>query len=272
MRLLHFSDIHCGIFPSLQDARFDKRWLGGLNHWLRRRAFQDWSTLPRLAEHIQATKPDLVICSGDLTSIGTPEEFALARNCLKPILEASAGHFLYVPGNHDCYLADAACQQALSETYAALNGAWNQLDELPGLHRFGDIEIVCLQQCQPRPWYSSSGLMDEEQWQALRQMLDTPVQGIARLGLGHFPFRGAHGNPLGAQREFAGWGQLLECLRWGGVAAWLCGHIHRGFCRTEPEGVQVFCAGSLTLHRQWIEIDIDSQGNCQGKLTQEKTR
>ena len=73
-KLAHLSDIHCGgghFVPELME-----------------RAIAD----------INALDPDIVVCSGDLTTYGFKEEFAQAKRFLDRIVCES---FVVVPGNHD---------------------------------------------------------------------------------------------------------------------------------------------------------------------------
>jgi 3',5'-cyclic AMP phosphodiesterase CpdA len=72
--IAHLSDIHCG------DAHFVPD--------LMERAIAD----------INELEPDLVICSGDLTTFGFKEEYAQAKRYLDRIESKS---FVVVPGNHD---------------------------------------------------------------------------------------------------------------------------------------------------------------------------
>ena len=72
--IAHLSDIHCGggyFVPDLMD-----------------RAIAD----------INALDPDIVVCSGDLTTMGFKEEYAQAKRYLDRIACES---FVVVPGNHD---------------------------------------------------------------------------------------------------------------------------------------------------------------------------
>ena len=76
MRIVHLSDLHFG--------RHDPEIVAGL--------------AAEIAEHA----PDLVVVSGDFTQIGTPIEFAMARDFLRTL----AAPVFAVPGNHDVPLYD----------------------------------------------------------------------------------------------------------------------------------------------------------------------
>src|SRR3954464_13631626 len=73
-RIAHISDIHCGgahFVPSLMD---------------------------RAIAEINEMQPDLVVCSGDLTTFGFKQEYHEAKAYLDKI-ECEA--FVVIPGNHD---------------------------------------------------------------------------------------------------------------------------------------------------------------------------
>ena len=73
-RIAHISDVHCGgahFVPSLMD---------------------------RAIAEINEMEPDLVVCSGDLTTFGFKQEYLEAKGYLQKI-ECEA--FVVIPGNHD---------------------------------------------------------------------------------------------------------------------------------------------------------------------------
>ena len=73
-RIAHLSDLHCG-GPYFEDA-----------------------LLERAISEINELRPDIVICSGDLTTFGFKHEYHLARQYLDKI---EGDSFVVVPGNHD---------------------------------------------------------------------------------------------------------------------------------------------------------------------------
>ena len=66
-----------------------------------------WKTNPlrlqKVVNYILEVKPDVAVCTGDLTSTGQPGEFAKVISILKPLLDSKIP-VLYVPGNHDYYV------------------------------------------------------------------------------------------------------------------------------------------------------------------------
>jgi 3',5'-cyclic-AMP phosphodiesterase len=73
-RIAHISDLHCGgpyFVPSLLD---------------------------RAVREVNDLEPDVVVCSGDLTTFGFKQEYALAKSFLDRI---ECANLVVVPGNHD---------------------------------------------------------------------------------------------------------------------------------------------------------------------------
>src|SRR3954467_10850904 len=72
--IAHVSDIHCG----------DPHFMPDL--------------MERAIAEINSIEPDIVVCSGDLTTFGFKEEYAEAKRYLDRIVCES---FVVIPGNHD---------------------------------------------------------------------------------------------------------------------------------------------------------------------------
>ena len=75
VKIIHFSDPHAGGRAEDWLAYFDKRWVGVFNYRFRRRFKHDLSCLQRAVDYILDTRPDVAVCTGDLTSTGQPGEF-----------------------------------------------------------------------------------------------------------------------------------------------------------------------------------------------------
>ncbi len=258
MRIVHFSDIHAGIFPRSAAALTDKRLLGALNYLLRRRHACRPQSIARLAARLEQLRPDWVVCSGDLSSIGSPEEFALARDWLRPIRELVGERFLYVPGNHDVYVRDQASNRALAETFHELNSHRCQLADLPLAMTSKDTQLVMIPGAVPVGILRSSGRLSPDESSRLANILSEPrPAGAIRVGIGHFPPCHANGQPLGARRALAGADAILAQLAAGRLDVLLCGHIHTPFAYTLPNRAAILCAGSLTLTGSFAVLDYE---------------
>jgi 3',5'-cyclic AMP phosphodiesterase CpdA len=240
--------------PGTWRALLDKRVLGCLNHLLRRRQRFDRRRLARAIARVGSLAPDWIVCTGDLTTTGTPAEFADARAALKPLQAAALRGFLYVPGNHDAYVRDEACCRALEATCQALNDGVG-LAALPREITDRGLRMFLVDEVRPTaPWRSSGQLAPgASSW--LRERLGAPrADGEGRVLIGHFPLRRGDGGELSRRRRLHGAEELYELARASAYDVALCGHIHEAFRRDAPGAMEV-CAGSLTLEGKVNVLD-----------------
>ena len=256
-RILHFSDIHVGIPDWSWRYLLDKRCLGRLNQALSRQGRLSLDLLEGLPAWSRETGADAVLCTGDLTSIGSPEEFRRAEAFLTPLRDAYGKNFLYVPGNHDAYVPGSL--PPLRDTFRALNQGL-ELADLPLARPLGPLEVVLLSPAIPcAPWLSH-GAMPACDWDKLGYILHSPCGGAARLVACHFPLLGAKGNPLFWRSRLVGWERLLQWGREGLFQAYCAGHVHRPFLLPPHQGAPwLVGAGSLTLHSSCSVLDFQPE-------------
>ena len=267
MRLLHFSDIHFGKPPHGPAWMFDKRLLGTMTQFLRRRHRQDMAAVERLVALAEQLQPDCVICTGDLTAVSAPAEFDEAVRRLKPLRESVKGHFIYLPGNHDAYVRDGASQEALKRTLAELNGFESNDDTLPVERHVGNIRLLFVDgACPQLPW-RSGGRLAEGAFERLRHCLEAErKKGERRVLVSHFPLYGPDGGRLGWRRGLEGDLELRSLCERGLADVLLCGHIHHPF-RWEKNGFAQYCSGSVTLSRSAVLLDIaDDLPSIEGRF------
>ncbi len=257
MRIVHFSDPHFGVFPPDILSRPGKCLLGAANYWLRRRRHFQADMAARLAKQLPALAPDLVVCTGDLATVGIPEEFTLARKQLQPILDWAGERFVFVPGNHDAYVRDRLCQEALAETFQALNrGRW-QLDQLPAVLFHDHVRLILIHAARPVPFWLSCGSLSENSLARLDALLQEPRRHAeTRLAICHFPVFTRTGGTPGWRRGLQGGEGIRWHLLHNRLDALLCGHIHHPFVFTCPSQALQVCAGSLTLNGAFALIDV----------------
>ncbi len=254
-RIIHFSDLHLGNFSFAHGGWRDKRLLGRANFLLFR---QRQIRLARIAQAIELfaeLQPDLLLCTGDLTCVSDPQEFAAAEKILAPLLEWAGPKFVYVPGNHDAYVGRAECRRALRETFYRLNHKRFELPELPLALRFGEVELLLLNSAEPRNWLSSGGTFTPAAQEHLDELLSQPSAGI-RLLINHFPIQTASGAELPWRRRLAGADILRQWQSRGRFAALFCGHIRRPFLADTSIGRQI-CAGSLSIQGSFLICDLN---------------
>src|SRR4029450_13323153 len=100
--LAHLSDPH---LTSLRGVRLrdlgNKRILGYLSWWRRRRRVHRIETLDAVVADMRDSAPDHIAVTGDLTHVGLPDECADALRWLQSL--GNSDRVSLVPGNHDRY-------------------------------------------------------------------------------------------------------------------------------------------------------------------------
>ncbi len=262
MRIVHFSDIHAGGWLQDFSGYFDKRLLGAFNYLLRRKRHHDWSLVSAAVSKIKLLAPDIVICTGDFTSISEPNEFLRAKDALAPLVEDADFEFLYVPGNHDYYVKKPSCVSALYETFSAVNRGKFDLDDLPIHYEFKDVSFILLNEAAPVNLFKSTGIVDARSQTWLTSLFhDGNAAGKMVILVAHFPIFDKNGDSLSFRRRCENNKILQSALREKKIDISLCGHIHSHFSRWEENGSVEFCAGSLTYTGYLNLIDIDLSRN-----------
>ena len=258
MKILHFSDIHTGGHLSSVGALFDKRIIGTLNYKLRRRRHVHWERLENAIKIIEQEKPDVVINTGDITSVSEPGEFQEALQRLKPLVENTSFDFLNVPGNHDFYVSNAACVQSRNETYSTLNRGKFDLDTFPCRFEKGGVMFIMIDESKPNSGSQSMGLFKLEDLEKINKWIDEAGEKPIVL-VGHYPLRDKLGQPLSHRRSLENGEELFLLLEKGRININLCGHIHAAFIREEKSGSREVCAGSLTIGGRMNKLEYNDK-------------
>ncbi len=268
MRVVHFSDIHLCLWPEqFYRALFDKRILGLINYALRRRGQMHREFLGRALETIAGLRPQLVVCTGDIASVGSEREFKRAEQSLQPLIDNPQFDFIYVPGNHDHYVRDHHCQRFFHDTFKRLNRNRWQIGDLPLTVTIDHHEFMLCDECRPTNIYLSSGDFAPCA-DFFRRWLDQPRDvGVRRILLGHYPTRDRLRRPLSRRRRLNHGVMVLDALRDGRLDVSLCGHIHSPFVHREASGGWEICAGSLTVKGMVNVLDIPDPGK--GEIRQQ---
>ncbi|MCM8529959.1 MAG: metallophosphoesterase [Lentisphaeraceae bacterium] len=256
MKILHFSDIHTGGHFNSLKSLFDKRIIGTINYRLRRKKHVHWDRLDRAIEIIKNEKPDVVINTGDITSVSESSEFLEAKNRLEPLVKEDSFLFLNVPGNHDYYIDSQLHFADRNTTYSYLNRAAFELEELPLKIETKAATFILVDESRPNKGSQSSGHITNEaikkieKWTSIKQ--EKPY-----ILVGHYPLKDKLGNPLAQRRHLENSEPLLSLLENGKINVTLCGHIHAPFIRKENSGALEVCAGSLTIGGKLNKLELN---------------
>ena len=239
-------------------AYIDKRWVGVFNYRFRRRFQHDLSKLEKAVEYILDTKPDLAVCTGDLTSSGQPGEFARVREILKPLVNSQVP-LVYTPGNHDCYVNRSWCVKAMKDTVREVNQQRFAFDDMPCRLELGGAEVLMLNTSRPSNLLCSWGFVSKEDDRWINSVCQQEKV-RPRILVTHYPMLEDH-PVLRIRHRLFGQKNILELMKNGAVDLALCGHVHKPYCRVDESGRGENCAGSVTRNGVISSIEYDSEEN-----------
>lgn len=227
------------------------------NHLIRRARKHTWELAIAAVEKIPTLDPDVVVCSGDLSTISAPREFEQAIQTLHPLIDDTSFELLYVPGNHDHYTHDPVSVKHLQQAFQTMNrGRW-QVDELPLAHTFEGVEFLLVNEARPEPPYSSAGGVTPVAQEWLQQWFAGLAGATPVCMVHHYPLYDEQGRELAWRRRSHGNEVMQQALRDGTAQLSLCGHIHEPYAREEAGGGIEFCAGSVTACASITVIEFD---------------
>jgi len=254
MKIIHFSDPHAGGNAEDMMAYLDKRWIGIFNYRFRRRFVFNIERLKYFVAYILDMKPDVAVCTGDLTSTGQPGEFAKVAAILKPLRDSKIP-VLYVPGNHDCYVKRKKCVAAMREMVFWLTNGRYQFDDLPTSIDLGECEFLMINTSYPSNLICSWGFVKSETNKFLLEK-SSEEKSKPRILVSHYPI--IEDRPISRVRHrLFGQKEIVKMLAAGEIDLSLCGHIHFPYEKIDESGRGENCSGSITRNGTFTEIDYD---------------
>lgn len=234
--LAHFSDPHLTSLDGLGVTDLmSKRLLGYLSWYRRRRHEHRPEVLDALIADIDSMKPDHVAITGDLTHLGTRQEFAQAADWLPRV--GSPQQVTLVPGNHDAYLAEPwEGTFSLWAPYMRSDGPEDRdkgpLSTFPSLRVRGDVALIGVSSAAPSPPLLATGRIGPNQLEALSKLLQqTGSAGLFRILLLHHP--PAPGS-IRWRKRLTDAAALASVIGQRGVELVLHGHAHRSYMNWLP--------------------------------------
>jgi 3',5'-cyclic AMP phosphodiesterase CpdA len=180
LTIAHISDLHCGgphFVPNL---------------------------LERAISEVNDLRPDIVVCSGDLTSFGFKQEYAEAKRYLD---ELKCGSVVVIPGNHD----------SRNVGYVHFEEQFGERNSV--LHREG-VTVVAIDSTEPD---LDHGQVGRGRYAWIEEQFAAPAD--LRIFVLHHHLLPVPGT--GRERNIVyDAGDLIECLQHSGVNLVLSGHKH----------------------------------------------
>jgi predicted phosphodiesterase len=258
MKIIHFSDSHAGGPAEDWMAYIDKRWVGVFNYRFRRQFQHDQTMLAKAVDYIVNEKPDLAVCTGDLTSTGQPGEFKKALDALKPLHDSDIP-LIYVPGNHDYYVYYPTCVEAMKNAVKYLNKDNFLFDDLPVVREFGECEFIIVNECCPTNLISSCGYLRKKSSDFIVEKTSSGKT-KPRILIGHYPLIEDH-PILRIRHRLWGEKEALRLLNEEKIDISLCGHMHLPYARINERGRGEICAGSITRNSCLSVIEYNKNEN-----------
>ena len=259
MKIVAFSDSHACGQPSGWASLFDKRAIGLFNYHYRRQHQHNQKWLYAMVEYALATVPDVIICTGDISTSGEPSEFEETCDILKPLVNNPKINFFYVPGNHDYYVKEPLCFKALKETFKYLNSDKYKFEDLPFSLSLKGVDFCFVNECYPVNLVLSNGVMKRDTVDYIYNWI-MEKSSNPKILVGHYPLLEAH--PILRFRHKL-WGQkkIANELLKGNIDLSLCGHVHSAMADIDDAGRGEIIIGSVTKNACAALIDYNSTKN-----------
>ena len=258
-RIIHFSDPHEIAQFESGKMLLDKRIIGFLNNRILRRTGHGTheTVIKKALDRIFQEKPDFVLFTGDATSCGQKSEFDLAYEHFRPLVESSLP-FLYVPGNHDCYVKDKECRKEANDFCLKMNRGKYALQDFPFVLENKNFNILAANTCIPMPPFFSNGYMNKKTEEFYKKECEKEKEGKIIISANHFPFSDPHPF-LHFLHTLWGAKSAEKLLKEKKIDLALCGHIHKPRAVLDEKGRGEVIAGSLTGCKALTLIEYDSR-------------
>ena len=251
MKIIHFSDPHGGGPAEDWMAYFDKRWVGVFNYRFRRRFRHDLSKLQTAVEYILDTRPDVAVCTGDLTSAGQPGEFERVLKILKPLRDSGIP-LIYTPGNHDCYVTRPRCVAAVRYAVEYLSCGRYSFDDMPLSIPFEGVEFLVVNTSAPSNLLCSWGFLKRRSRDFILERCQAG-DGVPKILITHYPMIEEH--PVWRIRHrLFGQKKIVELMENKCLDLVLCGHVHKPSLKVDEQGRGECISGSVTRNGTMMEI------------------
>ncbi|MBI5095607.1 MAG: metallophosphoesterase [Candidatus Hydrogenedentes bacterium] len=221
-KVIHIADIHFWRVVINPLRLLNKRFLGNLNVWLRRRHEFAMERAELFADTVAAAGIRHVLLTGDFTSTSIDEEFEMARDFVRGLRRRGMEPFV-IPGNHDLYTFEAARRKRFHQFFDEFlpEGGYPSRAVLPGGTSLILTPTVC-----PNLLSAKGRISDSEIAATRRLLADGPPAAIVA---GHYPvLHATHGYHTAPSRRLRNADRLRAALGESGRRVlYVCGHVHR---------------------------------------------
>jgi 3',5'-cyclic AMP phosphodiesterase CpdA len=240
VKVLHFGDIHFWKIGTDRDFLYPKRALGTMNLTIRRR----WKFPPTYAQavarEVARQDVDLVLFSGDFTTMSLNAEYQMAADAFAPIREKFGDRLFAIPGNHDRYtpysVRSRRFESFLPFAASLIEGRLTRTDVISD--QLAVVGFDCSHPCKIR----SNGTMSDELTAELREALQLQVaEGRKVFLVGHYPYAYPPEVEISWEHKLLNADLLTELVAEFKPAAYFHGHKHIRWQLRPPETPETPC-------------------------------
>ncbi len=266
MRILHFGDIHFWRLQPDWDLYYPKRVLGLANLALRRRYRFPPHLAWKAARQIAEEEADLVVFSGDLSTMSLDAEFRDAAEALAPLFEKWGERLFVIPGNHDRYTPRSVRSRRYEKYFP--QGALPEGKRVVARQVADSLSVVGFDASRPFK-VRSNGLFDEGLEAELDAELGRLGGGGAVVLVGHFPYVYPPEVEAAWDHKLLRDEALAELVARHRPAVYLHGHKHIRWALRDARTPDTLClncgpAGMASeqpeKHAGWVSFDLSEGG------------
>ncbi|MCC6144320.1 MAG: metallophosphoesterase [Candidatus Hydrogenedentes bacterium] len=264
-KLIHIADLHFWKLIWNPLKLMNKRFLGNLNVWLKRRREFQMHLAEDFADAAAATGITTVVLTGDFTSTATDAEFRLARAFVEGLARRGLQVHL-VPGNHDVYTFESERTRRFEKHL----GAFIPEHGYPSRVTLPNGTPLLLLPTVSANYLSAKGRIRKREIEAALQLIHGCPPGPI-LVAAHYPvLPKTHGYTSSPDRQLRNWEHLRDALgNSGRQLLYMAGHVHRFSYTADPNfpGVEYLTTPALFMRRHghvergaFSEIHLDDAG------------
>lgn len=221
LRIALIGDIHAFSLKVQAKRLLSRRILAQSNLWLNRRHRFNHAMLEPLFERLQSLEPDLVLCSGDITTTSLEDEFLDVMRFFKPLAESVP--MVVVPGNHDRYTFKSRRKKRMESLLEGLMPS-----DFPHVQTLRERwRLIALDSGIPNV-LMSRGALGDQQFSALARDLGGLTERDGVIVLCHYPAQQPPGIPSSWAHNLAEASAVQQLLaECPARIVYMHGHIHQ---------------------------------------------
>jgi Icc-related predicted phosphoesterase len=163
----------------------------------------------------------------------------------------------YVPGNHDYYVNDPICCDALEKSFYYLNRERYKLGDLPASLEFKCLDFCFVNVCKFANLFDSASVMSRKNRDFIIDWA-RHKSGKPKVLVEHYPLIEEHPF-IRCRHKLWGEKEVLNILRKGDIDLSLCGHVHWPTARIDERGRGEIIIGSATANKCFALIEYDEK-------------